>query len=670
MHDTTSASTTEALLHLADLQLGQPIIHRDWGVGRYQGLIQFEQQEWIKLQYADGQSLHLSPADAALLLPYRGDPDAAPLHALGSASWRKNKAQLKQEMDDVAAELLALYAAREAAEGLPLSCSEDDKKRFAAAFPYALTPDQAAAIAAVEQDLAAVKPMDRLLCGDVGFGKTEVALRAAWIAIRAGYQVAVIAPTTLLAEQHEQQWLKRFEGMATLCALHRFKSAKAQQSALIGLHNGEIDLVIGTHRLLQDDVSFKRLGLLIIDEEQRFGVKQKERLKSLRHNINLLSLSATPIPRTLNMALHGLRDLSLMQTPPAGRLPVRTTMSVWDDDLIRLACMREQQRGGQVYFLHNDVASMARIGDQLSALLPESRIALAHGQMKERELEAIMHAFQDKRFDVLLASTIIESGIDLPNANTIIINRADRLGLGQLHQLRGRVGRSDQQAYAYLLTPEESQMQGKTKERLQAFCRLDSTRASFMLASQDLEMRGAGTLLGAAQSGQVQQLGMAYYWDALQSALRRLRQPQSASELHFSSLHQPYFDADYMPLPHQRLDYYQQLSRLRDAEALRQLQGQIERRFGTLSAAGEALFAHHRLRIQAEALPLRSVKQETAHYLLQCSELNEAQQSALIQLLQQQPQRYRLLPPDTLRIEGNHQDLKRFLTEWQALFQD
>ncbi|HWY25977.1 MAG TPA: transcription-repair coupling factor, partial [Nevskia sp.] len=494
------------LRDLNDLKPGAPVVHVEHGVGRYLGLQRLDaggvEAEYLVLEYADGDKLYVPVASLNLIHRYTGaEPDQAPLHNLGSDRWSKARARARERAADVAAELLQVQARRAARVGTALALDEPDYQRFVEGFPFQPTPDQQKAIDAVLADLSASKPMDRVVCGDVGFGKTEVALRACFAAARAGKQVCVLAPTTLLVQQHEKNFRDRFaDWPMRIVALSRLRSAKEQAVMLEDLREGKVDIVIGTHRLLQDDVRFKDLGLVVVDEEHRFGVRHKERLKNLRAEVHLLTLTATPIPRTLNMSLAGLRDLSIIATPPASRLSIRTFVAEWDNALVYEACLRELRRGGQIYVLHNEVKDIERFADELQKLVPEGKVRIAHGQMRERELEQVMLDFYHGRFNILVCTTIIESGIDVPTANTILIDRADHLGLAQLHQLRGRVGRSHHRAYAYLLVPSRRALSPDAEKRLEAIEQLGELGSGFALATHDLEIRGAGELLGENQS--------------------------------------------------------------------------------------------------------------------------------------------------------------------------
>ncbi|MCH8504770.1 MAG: transcription-repair coupling factor, partial [Ectothiorhodospiraceae bacterium] len=554
---------------LNDLRIGAPVVHEDHGVGRYLGLQRLEvgdyPTEFLTLEYAGGDKLYVPVASLNLISRYTGAEDEhAPLHRLGSEQWEKAKRRAAEKVRDVAAELLDLYARRAARTGKSIQCAATEYQRFAEAFPFEETPDQQDAIDAVIADLASSQPMDRVVCGDVGFGKTEVAMRAAFVAVQGGHQVIILVPTTLLAQQHYQNFRDRFaDWPIRVESLSRFNSAKDQAATLEGLKNGKVDIVIGTHKLLQTGLKAKNLGLVIIDEEHRFGVQQKERLKQLRAEVDLLTLTATPIPRTLNMALAGMRDLSIIATPPARRLAVKTFVNEWNDALIQEAFLRELKRGGQVYFLHNDVQSIERVANQLHELVPHARIGIAHGQMPERELERVMLEFYHQRYNVLLCTTIIESGIDVPTANTIVINRADRFGLAQLHQMRGRVGRSHHRAYAYLIAPHHRAMTADAVKRLEAISAHDDLGVGFLLASHDLEIRGAGELLGAEQSGQIGEVGFSMYNELLDRAIKALRSGKEPA------LDQPLYHGaevdlripallpeDYLPDVHARLVLY------------------------------------------------------------------------------------------------------------------
>ena len=649
---------------LGELSEGAPIVHEDHGVGRYRGLVVLEAGgtpgEYLEIEYAKGDRLYVPVAQLHLISRYSGaSVETAPLHSLGGEAWSKARRKAAEKVRDVAAELLEIQARRQARAGLALHLDRAMYEPFAAGFPFEETPDQHHAIESVLRDLASSQPMDRVVCGDVGFGKTEVALRAAFAAATAGKQVAVLVPTTLLAEQHYRNFRDRFaDWPLKVEVLSRFKSAKEIKEELNKVAEGTLDVIVGTHRLLQPDVKFKDLGLVIVDEEQRFGVRQKEALKALRANVHLLTLTATPIPRTLNMAMAGLRDLSIIATPPPNRLAVQTFITPWDAPLLREAFQRELARGGQLYFLHNDVESIGRMQRDLSELVPEARIGVAHGQMPERELEQVMLDFQKQRFNVLLCTTIIESGIDIPNANTIIINRADRFGLAQLHQLRGRVGRSHHRAYAYLVVPDKRAMTGDAQRRLDAIAAMDELGAGFTLATHDLEIRGAGELLGEDQSGQMAEIGFSLYTELLERAVRSIRLGKlpdvdagtahgAEVELHIPSL----IPHDYLPDVHTRLTLYKRVSSAQDADELRDLQVEMIDRFGLLPDPAKHLFAIAELKLAATAMGIRKLDLgENGGRIVFESQPNIDPMS-VIQMIQKQPKLYAMDGPDKLRIK-------------------
>jgi len=656
----------EAIIRdLGELTEGAPIVHEDHGVGRYRGLVAMDiggmPGEFLEIEYAKGDRLYVPVTQLHLVSRYTGaSPETAPLHSLGGEQWTRAKRKAMEKVRDVAAELLEIQARRKARAGLALDIDRAMYEGFAAGFPFEETPDQLAAIEAVLRDLQSSQPMDRVVCGDVGFGKTEVAVRAAFAAASAGRQVAVLVPTTLLAEQHYRNFRDRFaDWPIRVEVLSRFKSRKEIEAELQKVARGEIDVIVGTHRLLQPDVKFKDLGLVIVDEEQRFGVRQKEALKALRANVHLLTLTATPIPRTLNMAMSGLRDLSIIATPPPNRLAVQTFIMPWDDDQLREAFQRELSRGGQLYFLHNDVDTIERMRRQLQELVPEARIGVAHGQMPERELERVMLDFQKQRFNVLLATTIIESGIDIPNANTIIINRADRFGLAQLHQLRGRVGRSHHRAYAYLLVPPDRRaMTADAEKRLEAIASMDELGAGFTLATHDLEIRGAGELLGEEQSGQMAEVGFTLYTELLERAVRSIRQGKlpdlDAGEERRGAevvLNVPaLIPDDYLPDVHTRLTLYKRISSARDAAALRELQVEMIDRFGLLPDPAKHLFAVAELRLEATRLGIRKLELGESGGRIVFESRPNVDPITVIQLIQQQPRHYAMEGPDKLRI--------------------
>jgi transcription-repair coupling factor (superfamily II helicase) len=635
------------LRDLSELKPGDPVVHAQYGVGQYLGLINMDlgdgDTEFLQLEYAKGDKLYVPVANLHLISRYSGAGEgAAPLHKLGTDQWEKARRRAMQAARDTAAELLNLYALRAAREGHAFKFSLHDYEAFAEGFGYEETPDQAAAIAAVMADMQAGKPMDRLVCGDVGFGKTEVALRAAFMAVMGGYQVAVLVPTTLLAEQHFNNFSDRFSPWPIkLAELSRFRSPKEQAEALQALKDGKLDIVIGTHRLIQKDVKFARLGLVILDEEHRFGVRQKEQLKALRAEVDVLTLTATPIPRTLAMSLEGIRDFSVIATAPQKRLAVKTFVQSFSGGLIREAVLRELKRGGQVYFLHNEVSTIQNMRERLEKLLPEARIRVGHGQQSERELEQVMRDFYQQRFDILLCTTIIETGIDVPTANTILINRADKFGLAQLHQLRGRVGRSHHQAFAYLLVEEDRTLTPQAKKRLEAIQLLEELGSGFHLAMQDMEIRGAGEVLGEKQSGEILEVGFSLYNDMLAGAVASLKagkEPDMSQPLGVVSeinLHTPaLLPVDYCPDVHERLVLYKRLASVHDAEELTQLQEELIDRFGALPDPARALLDTHRLRLAAKALGIMKVDASSDAILLQFVAQPPIDPGRIIQLIQ------------------------------------
>ena len=611
----TQTDVDAIIRDLSELKPGDPVVHAQHGIGRYQGLINLDlgdgPTEFLHLTYAGDSTLYVPVSQLHVIGRYSGAaPEDAPLHQLGSGQWEKARRRAAQQARDAAAELLNLYARRALREGHAFRFKAQDYEAFAEGFGFEETPDQLAAIHAVMQDMVSGKPMDRLVCGDVGFGKTEVALRAAFVAVADGRQVAVLAPTTLLAEQHHQTFSDRFANWPVRIAeLSRFKSSREVKAAIEGINEGRVDIVIGTHKLLSGDLKFPRLGLVIIDEEHRFGVRQKEALKSLRAEVDVLTLTATPIPRTLAMSLEGIRDFSVIATAPQKRLAIKTFVRRESEGTIREALLRELKRGGQVYFLHNEVDTIENRRRALEALVPEARIAVAHGQMPERELERVMREFHQQRFNVLLCTTIIETGIDVPSANTIVMHRADRFGLAQLHQLRGRVGRSHHQAYAYLLIPDETAITKDASKRLEAIQMMEELGSGFYLAMHDLEIRGAGQVLGDDQSGEMQEVGFALYTEMLNEAVRSLkagREPDLSAPLAATTeikLHLPaLLPADYCADVHERLTLYKRLASCERPDALEAIQEELVDRFGKLPDAARALIETHRLRIQCQPM--------------------------------------------------------------------
>ncbi|MDO4695963.1 MAG: transcription-repair coupling factor [Neisseria sp.] len=663
------AQVSDGLLRdLAEINIGDPVVHEEHGIGRYMGLVNMDLgeggNEMMLLEYAGEAQLYVPVSNLHLISRYSGHAhENVQLHKLGTAAWSKAKRKAAEKARDTAAELLNLYAQRAAQEGFKFPFNESDYQAFSDGFGYEETEDQAAAIAAVLQDLTQGKPMDRLVCGDVGFGKTEVALRAAFVAVMGGKQVAVLAPTTLLVEQHAQNFSDRFADFPVRTAqLSRFNSSKETKATLAGMADGTVDIVIGTHKLVQDDIQFKNLGLVIIDEEHRFGVRQKEQLKRLRANVDILTLTATPIPRTLSMALEGLRDFSLITTAPSRRLAVKTFVKPFSEGSVREAVLRELKRGGQVFFLHNEVETIENMRERLETLLPEARIGVAHGQLRERELEQVMRDFLQQRFNVLLCSTIIETGIDIPNANTIIINRADRFGLAQLHQLRGRVGRSHHQAYAYLLTPEY--ITKDAEKRLDAISAADELGAGFTLAMQDLEIRGAGEILGEGQSGEMMQVGFTLYTEMLKQAVRDLkkgRQPDLDAPLGVTTeikLHSPaLLPESYCPDIHERLVLYKRLATCETEAQINTVHEELVDRFGLPEQPVKTLIESHRIRLAAKEMGIDAVD-ATAEALTLTFGKHHTIDPAQIILLMQSNKNYRMAGADKLRVSAAMEDIE------------
>ncbi|MGB5103858.1 MAG: transcription-repair coupling factor, partial [Steroidobacteraceae bacterium] len=652
---------------LADLRPGAPVVHEDYGIGRYLGLATMDAggmpAEFLVLEYADGDKLYVPVQSLERISRYTGAPaETAPLHKLGGDQWSKARSRAAAKIRDAAAELLDVYSRRAAREGHAFAIDPQQLHAFEASFPFEETADQAAAIAQVFEDLASPRPMDRVVCGDVGFGKTEVALRAAFVAVQGGKQVAVLVPTTLLAQQHYQTFADRFaDWPVKVELLSRFRGDAQAKAALAGLAAGKVDIVIGTHKLLQPGVRFKDLGLLVIDEEHRFGVRDKEKLKALRAEVDVLTLTATPIPRTLNMALGGLRDLSLIATPPAARLSIKTFVAEWSAPTIREACLRELRRGGQVYFVHNSVDTIDNTARVLGELVPEARIVIGHGQMRERDLEQVMLDFYHKRANLLLCTTIIESGIDVPTANTIIIDRADRFGLAQLHQLRGRVGRSHHQAYAYLVTPPKNAMTSDAAKRLEAIESLEDLGAGFVLATHDLEIRGAGELLGEGQSGQIQEIGFALYMELLERAVNALRAgktPELEKPLHHGpeiDLHVPaLLPEQFLPDVHARLVLYKRISGVATETELDDLQAETVDRFGLLPEPAKNLFRIARLRTLAASIGIERLDVGPTGGSVTFADDTPIDPGALILLVQRSSKAMRFDGPRKLRVAGAH----------------
>ena len=649
--------------NLAELQIGNAVVHEDHGVGRYLGLQTLTVgeliNEFLALEYAGGDKLYVPVSSLDLISLYTGSsPEKTPLHRLGSGQWEKAKRKAKEKIHDVAAELLEIYAKRAAKEGYRYQLSEDQYLQFSGEFPFEETPDQEGAIADVVQDMTSSRPMDRLICGDVGFGKTEVAMRAAFLAVMDGKQVAVLVPTTLLSEQHLQNFRDRFASWPIqIESLSRFRSKKEQDEVITNLESGKVDIVIGTHKLIQPGIKYRDLGLVIIDEEHRFGVRQKDKFKALRAEVDLLTLTATPIPRTLNMALGGMRELSIIASPPAKRLAIKTFVHEWDKDLIKEASLREIKRGGQLYFLHNDVATIDKIARELQELIPEASVAIAHGQMRERDLEQVMSDFYHQRYNILVCSTIIETGIDIPTANTIIMNRADKLGLAQLYQLRGRVGRSHHRAYAYLLIPSQKGLSGDARKRLEAIESIETLGTGFTLASHDLEIRGAGELLGDEQSGQMQEIGFSLYSDLLERAVKALKEGKSVDDApaaHASveiELGVPaLIPDDYIPDVHSRLLLYKRISAAEDSLELQDLQVEMIDRFGLLPDATKTLFALMEIKEPANRLGITRLEFGSEFGRITFVEQPPIDPMKIIALIQQQPLRYQLDSKQRLKI--------------------
>ena len=679
--DARRANLEGWLRDLSELKIGDPVVHESHGIGRYKGLVHMDfgngNEEFLHLEYADAATLYVPVAQLQVISRYSGvDPEAVELHRLGSGQWEKAKRKAAQQVRDTAAELLHLYAQRAARQGHTFDFKQHDLEAFASGFGFEETPDQMAAINAVVDDMRSGKPMDRLVCGDVGFGKTEVALRAAFVAVAGGKQVAVLCPTTLLAEQHFLNFSDRFADWPVKVAeISRFRSAKEQTEAIKLLGEGKIDILIGTHRLLQKDVEFSRLGLVIIDEEHRFGVRQKEALKTLRAEVDILNLTATPIPRTLGMSLEGLRDFSVIATPPQKRLAIKTFVTPWSKGQVREACLREFKRGGQVYFLHNEVETIENMKEKLQALLPEARIVVGHGQLPERELERVMREFTQQKHNLLLCSTIIETGIDNPHANTIIIHRADKFGIAQLHQLRGRVGRSHHQAYAYLLTDESAKPSAQAQRRLEAIQMAEELGSGFFLAMHDLEIRGAGEVLGENQSGEIHEVGFAMYTNMLNAAVKALKDgkevPDLTQPLSITSeinLRVPALLTDaYCPDVHERLTLYKRLANTETEDELRELQEELIDRFGEMPEQAVSLLETHRLRLLGKALGVVKLDAGPKEILLQLTP-NPPIDPVNVILLIQSDRAFKLAGPDKLSWKKETATLKDRVAAVKELF--
>ncbi|KGK20716.1 transcription-repair coupling factor [Vibrio navarrensis] len=656
--DKRNVNSDTVIRHLAELKPGQPVVHIDHGIGRYIGLETLEaggiKAEYMMLEYQNEAKLYVPVASLNLISRYSGGAEeSAPLHKLGGEAWAKARRKAAEKVRDVAAELLDVYAKRELKPGYKFALDRGQYASFKSGFPFEETDDQAMAINAVLSDMCQAKAMDRLVCGDVGFGKTEVAMRAAFVATDNSKQVAVLVPTTLLAQQHFENFRDRFANLPIRVeVLSRFKSAKEQKQILEDVASGKVDILVGTHKLLSSELKFNDLGLLIVDEEHRFGVRQKEKVKAMRADVDILTLTATPIPRTLNMAMSGMRDLSIIATPPARRLSIKTFVRERDDAVVREAILREIMRGGQVYFLHNQVETIEKVAADLTKLVPEARITVAHGQMRERELERVMNDFYHQRFNLLVCTTIIETGIDVPTANTIIMDRADNLGLAQLHQLRGRVGRSHHQAYAYLLTPYPKSMTKDAIKRLDAIASLEDLGAGFTLATHDLEIRGAGELLGEEQSGQIQSVGFSLYMEMLEQAVQALKEGKEPSldellreqtevEIRIPAL----LPDDYIPDVNSRLSMYKRIASVEGEEELNELKVELIDRFGLLPDAAKNLLAISELKILAANIKVKKIEAHDKGGFIEFYPNADINPAYLVRLLQSQPKKFAMEGP-------------------------
>ncbi|MBV1920265.1 MAG: transcription-repair coupling factor, partial [Pseudomonadales bacterium] len=658
----TDDQSDNIIKNLTELKMNAPVVHLDHGVGRYKGLqsldIDGQAQEFLALEYAKEAKLYVPVSSLHLISRYSGaDGDHAPLHKLGTDQWSKERRKAAEQLHDVAAELLNIYARRAAKQGHAFKLNKLDYELFKEGFPFEETPDQQTAINSVVNDMLSIQPMDRLVCGDVGFGKTEVAMRAAFIATQGEKQVAVLVPTTLLAQQHYESFKDRFaDWPINIEVLSRFRSAKEQTAALKQIAEGNVDIVVGTHKLLSENIKFKELGLVIVDEEHRFGVRHKERLKALRADVDMLTLTATPIPRTLNMAMSGIRDLSIIATPPAKRLSIKTFVRQDDVAVTKEAILRELLRGGQVYLLHNEVKSIDKRAEEIIEMIPEARVIVAHGQMRERELEHVMSEFYHKRYNVLVCTTIIETGIDIPSANTIIMDRADKLGLAQLHQLRGRVGRSHHQAYAYLMTPHPKSMTGDAKKRLEAIESAQDLGAGFTLASHDMEIRGAGELLGDEQSGNMHSIGFSLYMEMLEQAIEAIKEGKTPNldkplrhgaeiNLRLPAL----ITDDYLADVHTRLIMYKRISNAKTNNQLDELRVELVDRFGSLPSATRNLFSVTKLKLLAQKVGIEKIDVGPNGGKFEFGSSTNVDPLTIVQLVQSQPQTYKLEGADKLR---------------------
>ncbi|PMH18284.1 transcription-repair coupling factor [Vibrio breoganii] len=681
--DKRAVNSDTVIRHLAELKPGQPVVHLDHGIGRYLGLQTLEaggiKTEYVTLEYLNESKLYVPVSSLNLISRYSGGAeDTAPLHKLGSESWGKARRKAAERVRDVAAELLDVYAKRELKPGYKFQLDREQYAQFKAGFPFEETDDQAQAINAVLSDMCQAKAMDRLVCGDVGFGKTEVAMRAAFVSTDNAKQVAVLVPTTLLAQQHFENFRDRFANLPVRVeVLSRFKSAKEQKQILADVAEGKVDIIVGTHKLLQDDIKFADLGLLIVDEEHRFGVRQKEKMKAMRADVDILTLTATPIPRTLNMAMSGMRDLSIIATPPARRLAIKTFVRQSDDAIVREAVLREIMRGGQVYFLHNQVDTIHKVAQDLEKLIPEARITTAHGQMRERELESVMNDFYHQRFNLLVCTTIIETGIDVPTANTIIMNRADNLGLAQLHQLRGRVGRSHHQAYAYLLTPHPKAVTKDAAKRLEAIASLEDLGAGFTLATHDLEIRGAGELLGDEQSGQIHSIGFTLYMEMLEQAVEALKEGKEPSlddllreqtevELRLPAL----LPDDYIPDINTRLSLYKRIASVANDNQLTEMKVELIDRFGPLPDATKNLLQVSEIKLAAAAIKVDKVEAHEKGGYIEFYPDADINPMYLVKLLQSQPNKFAMDGPTKIKFMQSLVDRRDRVSYVKQLIED
>ena len=651
----------EAIKSLVEIQLGDPVVHEHYGVGRYLGLksrsFDGNQQDFLSLEYANGSVLMVPIAALNLISRYSGaSSDNAPLHKLGSQQWTKAKRKAAEALYDVAAELLEIYAKRQSQKGFAYPAPNDSYSSFVSSFPFEETPDQLKTMDDVLLDMQSERPMDRLVCGDVGFGKTEIAMRAAFIAVESGKQVAILVPTTLLANQHEQTFNDRFSKFPIVIkSLSRFQNTKEQNEIKSHLNDGKIDIIIGTHKLIQGTIKYHNLGLIIIDEEHRFGVKQKEALKKIRGQSDILTMTATPIPRSLNMALGSLREMSIIATPPAKRTAIQTFVDEWDKNTIKEACSRELHRGGQIFVVHNDIDTIDNMAESLSDLMPNLQIRIAHGQMPSKELEQIMADFYHQRFQLLVCTTIIETGIDIPSANTIIINNAQNFGLAQLHQLRGRVGRSHHKAYAYLIIKSHQSITANARKRLDAIASLEELGAGFMLANHDLEIRGAGDLLGENQSGKISEIGFNLYHDLLKRTIKAIKNNTKfdikdalVEEVEINSGIACIIPDTYLPDVHERLVLYKRIASAVNDDELKDLKIEMIDRFGLLPDQTNNLFESTSLKIQSKEIGILKINIYDEKLEITLNEKNLIDTSKIINLIQTKPQQFQLKNQNTL----------------------